>query len=460
MNSQALLAGLPRVDRLLDAPALAALPIRRALKRQLVHTALGELREALLAGRRSVVPGVDEVAEEVARRLDALLRPRPRPVLNATGVVLHTNLGRAPMDGAVVDAITRAAGACDLELDLASGARGSRFAHLRPLLAALLGAEDVHVVGNGAAALLLACTALAGAGGIALSRGQMVEIGDGFRVAAMAAAGGARLVEVGSTNRTHLADYAAALDPDPSDLSSRPASAFLWVHRANFRQEGFVRDVELAELCALARGRGVPVIADLGSGSLGEGVPGDEPTIAAALAAGADVITCSGDKLFGGPQAGLLAGRAATIERLRRHPMARALRPGKLTIAALHATAAAHAREGAPDLPLHRLLAADAASLRARAEALVAALGWPAEAIARGDATIGGGALPGEVIPGVALVVPGRGASASALARRLRAGDPPVLGRIHDDRLLLDLRSLPAEDDDALLAALRGLDRT
>ncbi|MCB9700751.1 MAG: L-seryl-tRNA(Sec) selenium transferase [Myxococcales bacterium] len=452
--SAALLSALPKVDRVLEAGPLADHRAARALKRRLVQEAVEGLRRRLLAGESVTPPSAEALAREVAARLDALLLPRPRRVLNGTGVVLHTNLGRAPLAGAVVDAMVAAAGACDLEIDLESGQRGSRFAHLRPLLAAVVGAEDVHVVNNGAAALLLATSALGLPGGVALSRGQMIEIGDSFRVAEMAAAAGARVWEVGSTNRTHLADYRRALGGELAGMSA-PVSALLWAHRSNFRQEGFVAEVELAELAALARSRGVPLIADLGSGSLGVGIPGDEPTIAAYLADGVDLVTCSGDKLFGGPQAGIIAGRAELVARLRRHPMARALRPDKVTLAALHATIAAHACEGTPALALHALLGASVDDLRGRARAIVDALAWPATAIRSTVATIGGGSLPGDTLPGVAIAVPG--GSPARLARRLRLGDPPVVGRVVDDTLLVDLRALPASDDDDLIAALRAL---
>jgi L-seryl-tRNA(Ser) seleniumtransferase len=449
----------------LAAEALAEHRAGRSLKLRTVQRALSELREALLSGdsgASSEPPTAEELASRIAAELDALLRPRPRRVLNATGVVLHTNLGRAPMGGAVVDAIVGAAGTCDLEIDLDSGARGSRYAHLRPLLAGVVGAEDVHVVGNGAAALLIACTALGRPGGVVLSRGQMIEIGDGFRVAAMAAAGGARIWEVGATNRTHTRDYAEALDGALPGMKG-PASAILWAHRSNFRQEGFVLEVELGALAELAHARGVPLIADLGSGSLGDGIPGDEPTIAQYLEAGADVVSCSGDKLFGGPQAGILAGRTDLIARLRRHPMARALRPGKLTIAALHATIAAHACDAAStELGLHRLLAQTPAELRARAEAIAGALGWPTSCVRATAAAIGGGSLPGETIDGLAVALPvgfgGRSASAQARALRGGLGDaPPVFGRTVGDELLLDLRSLSPEEDAALVDALRRL---
>jgi L-seryl-tRNA(Ser) seleniumtransferase len=302
------------------------------------------------------------------------------------------------------------------------------------------------VVNNGGAALLLACTALGLPGGVALSRGQMVEIGDGFRVAEMAAAGGARVLEVGSTNRTHLADYAAALDAG--------ASAILWVHLSNFSQAGFVHQPTLAELAVLAQARGVPLVADLGSGALGR-LSGREPTVQAYLAEGAALVTFSGDKLLGGPQAGLLVGQAALVERCRRHPLARALRLDKTAVAALHATAALHAQEGAARLPLHRMLAASVAELRERAGAIAQALAWPLDRVRDSEATVGGGSLPGDMLASVALAVPG--AQAEQRAIRLRTGAPAVVGRVHAQTLLLDLRSVLPEQDAGLIAALRQL---
>ena len=450
---------LPKVDSVLATEVLVSCSGSRRIKRRMVQEALAELRNALLAGDPDVrVPSAEQLATTIALRLGSLLEVRPRRALNATGVVLHTNLGRAPMGASVVDAVVGAAGACDLEFDLTTGLRGSRYAHLRPLLALVVGAEDVHVVGNGAAALLLACTAFGLRGGGGLSRGQMIEIGDGFRVAEMAAAGGATIWPVGSTNRTHLDDYRRALTGELPGMSG-PASARLWAHRSNFRQQGFVCDVGLRQLAELAAEFAVPLIADLGSGSLGSGIPAGpeaEPTIEEYLAAGVDVVTCSGDKLFGGPQAGILAGGARLIECLRRQPMARALRPGKLTIAALHATAVVHAKgQAAQTLALHRLLAATSEELRARALQIADALSWPKEQVRSTAAAIGGGSLPGMTIEGVALAVPGRSASRQAAA--LRRGVPPVLGRIVDGELLIDLRSLPEEDDALLIAALARL---
>ena len=441
---------LPRVDLVLAVQALAKHPASHAIKKRAVQQALAS-RRAALRGRdgsgdmSGETVDAEAVARAVAAGLTGLLEPRPRRLLNCTGVLLHTNLGRAPLGGEAVAAMVAAAGSCELEFEVEAGRRGSRMTWLRPLLRLLLAAddEDVHVVNNGAAALLLACAGLGQPGGVVLSRGQMVEIGDGFRVAEMAAASGVRVHEVGSTNRTHLRDYAVALDAG--------ASAILWVHLSNFVQAGFVGQPGLEELRKLADERGVPLIADLGSGSV-DGLS-REPGVQDYLKAGAGVVTFSGDKLLGGPQTGLLVGRGALLERCRRHPLARALRPDKTAIAALHATAAAHAR-GDGSLPLQRMIGATVESLRERAMAIVGALGWPGACVRASEATVGGGSLPGDVMASVTIAVPGR---PEATARRLRMGAPGVVGRVHAETLLLDLRSLLPEDDAALLAVLRSL---
>ncbi|PRQ04649.1 L-seryl-tRNA(Sec) selenium transferase [Enhygromyxa salina] len=448
---------LPKVDRVLEHPRLTELGLRHELTRRVVVDAIAAERArvlAALAQDREPDPPVAELealSERVRAQLERWLSVHPRPVLNGTGVLLHTNLGRAPLSEPARAAVVGAAGTCDLELDLSTGKRGSRLALLRPLLAALFEAEDALVVNNGAAALLLACTAL-GRGGVVLSRGQHVEIGDSFRVAEMAAAGGAPLTAVGSTNRSHMRDYEAALD----GLANVEA-ALLWVHQSNFTQAGFVGEVPLAKLAALARGRDVALIADLGSGSLGLGIPTGEPTVAAYLEQGATLVTFSGDKLLGGPQAGILAGSAAAIHRCRRHPLARALRCGKLALAALHATVIAHAQASAPGLPLHNMIAVGVDQLRARGLRLCEALGWPSSCVRDSRATIGGGSLPGQELASVALVAP---AKAHAAAMILRAGEPPLIGRAHDNELWIDLRTLDSIDDDTLLACLRRLGST
>lgn len=443
---------LPKVDRTLEHPLLRELGLRRSVIRRLVVQAIEAERTRILAavsaGRElgREVADRDALAARVRSQLDAWLTPHPIPVLNATGVLLHTNLGRAPLSAAACEAALAAAGSCDLELELDTGKRGSRLAHLRPLLAGLFEAEDVLVVNNGAAALLLACTALGHPGGVVLSRGQHVEIGDGFRVAEMAAAGGVPVIAVGSTNRTHLRDYQAAL---------AHASALLWVHRSNFEQRGFVSEVELAGLAELARERSVPLIADLGSGLIDGSATPSEPTVSSYLGHGATIVSCSGDKLLGGPQAGLLAGSAEAIARCRRHPLARALRCDKLTLAALHATAIAHLRPGLPALPLFAMLQADPADLRARGERLCAALGWPSSCVRESVATVGGGSLPGHQLASIALVP--KVSAPEQAAARLRRGQVAMLARVHAGELWIDLRTLVEVDDQTVLAALRQL---
>jgi len=449
------LADLPKTDRVLDAPALAGLPLRRELTRRAVQGVLDDLRRDIRAGRRSQVPDASGVAVMARAKLDAWLEPRPRAVINATGVLLHTNVGRAPLDAKAVEAMTSAAGYCDLEVELDSGRRGSRFDHIRPFATALLGAEDVHVVNNNAAGLLLSCTALGQPGGVVVAQGQMVEIGDGFRVATMAAAGGCRVWPVGSANRTHLSDYEAALSGTLPGMEGQGVSSLLWVHLSNCRKEGFVHEVGLSELAELAKRRGVPLIADLGSGSLGAPLPGDEPSIQGYLDLGADLVLASGDKLLGGPQAGLIAGAAELVQRCRKHPMARALRPDKTALAALHATLVAHAHEGSPALPFYDMAGDTVDELRRRAQAIVRAVGWREDSIRDTEATIGGGSLPGDTLPSVAVAVPTD--HPSRVGRRLRLGDPPIVGRIVDDALLLDLRTVPPEDDERIIAVLRAL---
>lgn len=456
MSAADQLRRLPKVDRTLEHPTLVELGVRRSVVRRLVAEAIDGERERMLAAIREArepsptVADLDAIATRVRARLDDWLTPHPVPVLNATGVVLHTNLGRAPLSAEARMAALAAAGNCDLELDLETGKRGSRLAHLRPLLAALFEAEDVLVVNNGAAALLLACSALGVPGGVALSRGQHVEIGDGFRVAEMAAAGGVPVIPIGSTNRTHLRDYEAALER---------ASALLWVHRSNFEQTGFVVDVELATLGQLARDRNVPLIADLGSGLVDHpevraSAPG-EPSVTSYLEQGATIVGFSGDKLLGGPQAGLLAGSAAAIARCRRHPLARALRCGKLALAALHATAIAHLRPGAQTLPVQAMLEVGGDTLRRRAERLCAQLGWSPACVRESMATVGGGSLPGRELASIALVAPvGSAHDAAALLRRAR---PAMVARVHADELWIDLRTLVDVDDETVLAALRRL---
>ncbi|MDX3072700.1 L-seryl-tRNA(Sec) selenium transferase [Streptomyces sp. NPDC088354] len=419
---------LPRTDALLADPRLAAAAER--LGRGLVKDVVVQVQERARAGE---VP-VAEVAEHVVAALPATAAGL-RPVLNATGVLLHTNLGRAPLSAAARDAVMAAAGTTDVELDLATGGRSRRGrSALEALLRHVPDAEAAHVVNNGAAALALAATALAQGREIVVSRGELVEIGDGFRLPDLLVSTGARLREVGTTNRTTPADYAAAVGPDTGFV--------LKVHPSNFRITGFTREVPVAELARL----GVPVVADIGSGLLApEPLLPEEPDATSWLRAGASVVTASGDKLLGGPQCGLVLGRAGLVERMARHPLARALRVDKLTLAALEATVLG------PATPTRTALHADPARLRQRAERLAARLraqGFDSGAVDT-EAVVGGGGAPGVTLPSAAVSLP------AAYAALLRRADPAVMARVEDGRCLLDLRALP-EDADGVLAAVVG----
>ncbi|PXY19037.1 L-seryl-tRNA(Sec) selenium transferase [Prauserella muralis] len=418
---------IPRTDALLAEPRLAK--AADTLGRALVKSAVVAAQDRARAGE--IAP------EDVAEAALAALPPTAsslRPVVNATGVLVHTNLGRAPLSAAALDAVRAAGGATDVEFDLATGQRARRGrGALAALADAVPDAGGVHVVNNNAAALLLCALTLAPGREIVISRGELVEIGDGFRIPELLAAAGARLREVGTTNRTRVADYAGALGPDTGFV--------LKVHPSNFRVTGFTSEAGIAELAGL----GVPVVADIGSGLLcpHPALPG-EPDATSALRAGAALVTASGDKLLGGPQAGLLFGERDLVERLRRHPVARALRVDKLTLAALEATV-----RGTPP-PVRAALDADPARLRERAELLADALarrGVDASAV-DSVAAVGGGGAPGVELPSAAVSLPARCAEA------LRAGTPPVVGRVEHGRCLLDLRTVEEDDDGRLLEAV------
>jgi len=402
---------------------------RRSVPRTDVVLADPQLAAAVVAGQQRVRDG--ELAP--ADLTDHIVAGLPtsattlRPVLNATGVVLHTNLGRAPLSAAAVAAMRTASAYVDVEFDVVTGQRAARG---RGALAALRDAApdagEVLVVNNGAAALVLATTALAAGREVLVSRGEMVEIGDGFRLPDLIASTGARLREVGTTNRTRLADYAAAIGPE--------TGCVLKVHPSNFRVEGFTSSVEVGALATL----GVPVVADVGSGLLApDPLLPDEPDVQTALRAGAAVVTCSGDKLLGGPQAGLVLGRVAELQRLRRHPLYRALRIDKVTLAALEATLRG------PKTPVW--LALRATNLRERAESLAAKVGGE---VVASEGAVGGGGAPGQVLPGWAVALPAR------LAEALRQAEPCVVGRVVRDRCLLDLRCIDPADDDRLRDAV------
>ncbi|MBX6332605.1 MAG: L-seryl-tRNA(Sec) selenium transferase [Gemmatimonadaceae bacterium] len=442
---------LPSVNALLSADV--AQPFLARAPRALVADAV---RDAIAGARRDPAhaPRDDREWEAaIATALAARERRSLRPVLNATGVVLHTNLGRAPLPQAALDAIAEAAaGYANLEYDLDAGTRGSRYGHCVSLLRELTGAEDALVVNNGAAALVLALDTLAAGRDAIVSRGELVEIGGSFRIPDIMAKSGARLVEVGTTNRTHADDYRRALGPT--------TGAVVKVHRSNFALAGFVADVPVRELVAICAEHGVPVVHDLGSGlflSLAAFSLRGEPVAAEAVREGATVVTMSGDKLLGGPQAGIALGRADAIARMRRNPLTRALRVDKLTLAALEATLALYRDppRALREIPALALLTTPVESLRARAEAIAAALveaGHAATAVPS-EGSVGGGAFPTAVLPSAAVAL-GGAADAEALDARLRHASVPVVGRIADGRLLLDLRSVPARDDPALTAAV------
>jgi L-seryl-tRNA(Ser) seleniumtransferase len=418
------------------------------------------VRQALDVARREAVedaPSVDALAERIVQDAHRRWRSGPQPVINATGVVLHTNLGRAPLSWAATEAaIAVATGYSALEFDLSRGTRGSRYEHLSALLQDVTGAEDGIAVNNNAAGLVLALAALCRRREVIVSRGQAVEIGGGFRIPAIMRESGAKLIEVGTTNRTRLSDYAAA-------LSARTA-AILRVHASNFRIVGFTETVDVASLAALAQDHGVPLIDDVGSGSLLDVRPyglAPEPLVQESVAAGASLVLFSGDKLLGGPQAGVIVGRTNLIARLRQHPLMRALRPDKITIAALGATLLHYVRgEADREIPVWRMIGAQAPELEARARAWRAQLPAVAGVLAGVDpatSTIGGGSLPGETLPTrvLALQSTRRAASwASATAAALRAGTPPVVARIEDNRVVLDPRTVLLEQDAPLVAAL------
>jgi L-seryl-tRNA(Ser) seleniumtransferase len=430
MSDRDRLRDLPSVDRLATAVARAELQARR-----------DELLNGAAAG--------DDTAVDLVAGARARLRPHLRRVLNATGVVIHTNLGRAPLAAEARAAVAAAAdGYSNLELDLATGARGSRHAHVEELLRELTGAQAAIAVNNCAAAVLLACAALAGGRDTVVSRGQLIEIGGGFRIPEILEVAGTRLVEVGTTNRTRRADYEAALA-----VGGERIGAILRAHPSNFRTVGFVAEVAIEELCDL----GAAVIDDVGSGVLTDDLEllAGEPPVRRSVRAGAALTAFSGDKLLGGPQAGVLVGTREAVEACRRHPLARAVRIDKLSLAALEATLALHRDPAAARraLPVLRMLEGDAATLNRRADELAAATGGT---VVASTARVGGGALPLLELPGPAIAINPGPAGADALAADLRAGDPAVVGRLHDGRLLLDPRTLTDEEAGEVARAVRA----
>lgn len=460
MDTQELLRALPKVDRLLEREDVAALVAAnpRPLVLDALREAIDETREGIRRG------GIDAVSEDdVVMRAAALLAVAAKRslhrVINATGIVVHTNLGRSPLAASAVAAVAEVArGYSTLEYDVDSGERGSRHVHVEELLKRLTGAEAAMAVNNNAAAVLLGLAGLARGKEAIVSRGQLVEIGGSFRIPDIMRESGATMVEVGTTNKTHLRDYEAAMTPGTGLL--------LKVHSSNYRVVGFTEEVSLAELVHLGAQHGVPVFEDQGSGVLIDlarfGLPG-EPTVAAAVAAGADIVSASGDKLLGGPQAGILVGKWHTIEKLKKHPLARAVRLDKMTLAALEVTLRLYLDEEKlfAELPTLRMLTVPAHTLESRARAMAAAIesscGDAYDVTTAPDVSrAGGGALPMADIPTtVVSLAPHRG-SVVELEQRLRLGEPTIVGRIKDGRLLLDPRTLtPAEETEITDALAR-----
>lgn len=450
------LSGLPAVDKVLHtAPAQAGIArFGRALVTEAVRAQLAALRAAPPAS----LPTPETLAEEAVAALAQSQRPRLRPVFNLTGTVLHTNLGRALLAEEAVEAATHAMRApLPLEFALESGKRGERDNHLRALLCQLTGAQDATVVNNNAAAVLIALNTLGAGREAIVSRGELIEIGGAFRMPDIMASAGVKLVEVGTTNRTHAKDYKGALNPQ--------TGLILKVHTSNYRVMGFTKEVKAPELAGIAREAGVPLVNDLGSGTLidlGTLTPAHEPTVREAIEEGADLVTFSGDKLLGGPQAGFIVGRADLVAAINKNPMKRALRLDKVRIAALEATLRLYLN---PDtltarLPTLRLLSRPQAAIRAQAEGLAAAvqarLAGYRVSVAGCASQIGSGALPLDTLPSAGLRIEGpTGGALNALSAALRALDVPVIGRIEEGVLLLDLRCL--EDDAGFLSSLDGL---
>jgi L-seryl-tRNA(Ser) seleniumtransferase len=441
------LRSLPSVDQLLQnrmaAEMIAA--YGRPLTLQAIRLALDEVRSDYSPG--DTLPKLEVILQLARDRMAQWAAPSLTPVINATGVVLHTNLGRAPLAGSVMDALQAAGRSyCNLEYDLEKGSRGTRLVHAEKLLTLLTGAEAALVVNNNAAAVLLALTALARRRRVIISRTQLVEIGGGFRVPDVMSQSGARLVEVGATNRVHLSDYEEALQ--------EPAALVLHAHHSNFRIVGFTSEPELSEMAAAAHRHGVLVMDDLGSGALLDTARfglGHEPTVQESLDAGVDLVCFSGDKLLGGPQAGIILGRKDLLVRLKKHPLTRALRADKLCLAALSATLLLYLKDSAEgEIPIWQMIRATPEQLRARAAHWAEVLGV-GDVIA-GESTIGGGSLPGETLPTYLLCLKVR--HPTRFLAQLRAMHPPLIARVQEDAVVFDPRTVLPEEEGAILVNL------
>ena len=449
---------LPSVDRVLSDERI------KQLEETYPHILLVNLvRQRLEHDRLSIAigipcPSIDEIVESVSAQVYALENPSLLPVINATGVLLHTNLGRAPLSKEATAAMdTVAKGYCNLEYDLDSGMRGSRHTHIEQILCQLSGAEAALVVNNNASAVLLGLTALAKKEEVIVSRSQAVEIGGGFRIPDVMRQSGAKLIEVGTTNCTYAADYEQAINPR--------TAALMRVHASNFRLMGFTHEVTFEELVAIGRRNNLPVLDDLGSGCFLDTTAfglDPEPMVQQSVAAGAGLTFFSGDKLVGGPQAGIIVGKKQLVDKLKKHPLARAVRIDKIRLAGLVATLIHYLKDAAViNIPVWRMISATLEEIDQRARLWAQALNGLAQVI-EGESMVGGGSLPGGTLPTRLVAISGEGkrkgqSMAQTLARRLRNGEPPVIGRISDNVLLLDPRSVLPEEDEAILQALRDL---
>ncbi len=443
------LRSLPSVDRLLQT-SLAVEMIAQYGRPLTVDAIRGELELARARfSQGESLPDEGELLRRIQQQLENWTTPTLFPVINATGVILHTNLGRAPLSRAAIQAVQEAAlGYSNLEFDVAKGQRGSRLIHAEALLRRLTGAEAALVVNNNAAAVLLTLTALARRKSVVIARSQLVEIGGGFRVPDVMKQSGAKLIEVGATNRVHLADYEQALE-EPS------VALVLRAHRSNFRIIGFTSEPTLAEMATVAHRAGLPLVDDLGSGTLLDTARygmAHEPTLQESLAAGADLVCFSGDKLLGGPQAGIIVGKADLVAKLRKHPLARAIRADKLCLAALTATLLHYLKDEAErEIPIWRMISTPIETIRARAESWREAIGF-GEVVAS-QSTVGGGSLPGETLPTfvLSLAVP----HPTRFMARLRVARPPVIACLENDRILLDPRTVAVEDERMVIESLK-----
>ncbi len=443
------LRSLPSIDRLLTLSESLLLEFGRPLTTDALRATLDETRTRLQTSGDEA-PAPETIIARASHLLHTWTTPTLQPVINATGVIIHTNLGRAPLSRAAIQAMqTAALGYTNLEYDLPKGQRGSRYDHAEDLLKRLTGAEAALVVNNNAAAVMLVLSALAKRRRVLISRTQLVEIGGGFRIPDVMAQSGAKLVEIGATNRVHLRDYETA-------LAEQPIALLLSAHQSNFRILGFHTEPTRAELATLAHAHNLPYVEDLGSGTFLDTAPyglTHEPTVQESLAAGVDLVTFSGDKLLGGPQAGIIAGRADLVAKLKKHPLARALRADKLTYAALSATLLHYLKgEAAREIPIWRMISLTPDAIRTRAQTWRDALGTGE--LIPGESTIGGGSLPGETLPTtlLALKVP----SPQRFLSTLRNATPPIIARVENDQVLLDPRTVLEEQDENLLHAVKS----